>query len=584
MATQIANSFNAQNALGLDANNAQGVKIFTVSGNSLLMATNDPSKLAAAAPIMTATSGGAMYNAAIEGVAGVTDSAALAQAALTAVQAQVTTPSAGNATTATTAVAAAVTAANTALTNVTAAAAASPPTATAADVTAATAANTAALALSAAITTANAAPVFPATTVGNWNLALTAAQTAATAANASTNTGSGTISAGSVSTGYFSSAIPTTVPPSTLKLTFTSATTYTVSGSPTAADNTAGNIYHAGVPVSLNGGTLSFTISGAPNPGDSFNVSPNQNAIADGRNAILLETMQGYAPATAIGVSSASAGGGATAATIAANGSGVDPTYTGTPLQAGQHIKLTYNASGGFDVTDPYGSTQLNAIPTYTSGSSISWDGLSFAITGAGAGAPVLGDTFTVTASGIQAQPAAANTGGATVAVNGSGLDPAYTGVPLQAGQAVQLVYNNSATPSFTATGPDGNQSIIPYTSGSPITVDGLSFTITGVGAAAPKAGDVFTVAPNVMSGKSFSGGYAALVNVIGNTTSVMASNNTAQSALLSSAQTALQSQSGVNLDEEAAHLVQYQQAYQASAKVIAVAQQMLDNLFAIPA
>ncbi|QFY42441.1 flagellar hook-associated protein FlgK [Candidatus Methylospira mobilis] len=570
MATQIANSFNAQNALGLDANSAQGAAIFSVSGNSLQLATSDSSKLAAAAPIVTASSGGAMYNAAIEGVSGVTASATSVQAALTAVQAQVTTPSAGNITNATTAVAAAVTAANTALTNVTAAAAASPPTATAADVTAATAANTAVLAMSTAI---NAATAVPAT--GTWAQALTAAQTAATAANASTNTGSGAISAGSVSTGYFNSAIPTTVPPSTLKLTFTSATTYTVSGSPTASDNTGGPYtYTPGAPVSLNGGTISFTISGAPNSGDSFNVTQNLNGIADGRNATLLQNMQSYAPATAVGVSTTSA-----AAAIAANGAGVDPTYTGTPLQAGQSIKLTYNASGGFDVTDPYGNTTANAVTSYTSGSVIRVDGLSFSITGG----PVAGDTFTVTASGIQAQAAAANTGGASVAVNGSGIDPTYTGVPLQAGQAVQLVYN-SATSSFTATGPDGNQSIIAYTSGSPITVDGLSFTITGAGAAAPKTGDTFTVAPNVISGNSYSGGYSALVNLIGNTTSVMASNNTAQSALLSSAQTAQQSQSGVNLDEEAAHLIQYQQAYQASAKVITIAQQMLDTLLAIPA
>ena len=36
---------------------------------------------------------------------------------------------------------------------------------------------------------------------------------------------------------------------------------------------------------------------------------------------------------------------------------------------------------------------------------------------------------------------------------------------------------------------------------------------------------------------------------------------------------------SGVNLDEEAAKLLQYQQAYQASAKVIQVAQGIFDTL-----
>ena len=35
----------------------------------------------------------------------------------------------------------------------------------------------------------------------------------------------------------------------------------------------------------------------------------------------------------------------------------------------------------------------------------------------------------------------------------------------------------------------------------------------------------------------------------------------------------------GVNLDEEAARLLQYQQAYQASAKMIQVAQNVFDSL-----
>ena len=44
-------------------------------------------------------------------------------------------------------------------------------------------------------------------------------------------------------------------------------------------------------------------------------------------------------------------------------------------------------------------------------------------------------------------------------------------------------------------------------------------------------------------------------------------------------AQSAQQSVSGVNLDEQAADLVSYQQAYQASAQVIATAQTMFQNL-----
>ena len=39
------------------------------------------------------------------------------------------------------------------------------------------------------------------------------------------------------------------------------------------------------------------------------------------------------------------------------------------------------------------------------------------------------------------------------------------------------------------------------------------------------------------------------------------------------------QSHAGVNLDEEAARLIQYQQSYQAAAKVLQVAQSLFDTL-----
>ena len=38
----------------------------------------------------------------------------------------------------------------------------------------------------------------------------------------------------------------------------------------------------------------------------------------------------------------------------------------------------------------------------------------------------------------------------------------------------------------------------------------------------------------------------------------------------------------GVNLDEEASKLIQYQQAYQASAKVLQIAQNIFDNLISV--
>ena len=55
-----------------------------------------------------------------------------------------------------------------------------------------------------------------------------------------------------------------------------------------------------------------------------------------------------------------------------------------------------------------------------------------------------------------------------------------------------------------------------------------------------------------------------------------------AQQSLLDSATNAQQSMSGVNLDEEAANLLRYQQAYQASAKLMAAASKLFDSILAL--
>jgi len=57
---------------------------------------------------------------------------------------------------------------------------------------------------------------------------------------------------------------------------------------------------------------------------------------------------------------------------------------------------------------------------------------------------------------------------------------------------------------------------------------------------------------------------------------------NAALTAIAANAKTALEAQSGVNLDEEAANLVRFQQAFQASGKVMQVASTLLDTLLAL--
>jgi flagellar hook-associated protein 1 FlgK len=52
-----------------------------------------------------------------------------------------------------------------------------------------------------------------------------------------------------------------------------------------------------------------------------------------------------------------------------------------------------------------------------------------------------------------------------------------------------------------------------------------------------------------------------------------------AQQTLTDQANSSLQSLSGVNLDEEAANLLRYQQAYQAASKMISLASKLFDNI-----
>ncbi len=63
-----------------------------------------------------------------------------------------------------------------------------------------------------------------------------------------------------------------------------------------------------------------------------------------------------------------------------------------------------------------------------------------------------------------------------------------------------------------------------------------------------------------------------------------MGSNTTlkAQQSLLEQSQSARESFSGVNLDEEAANLLMYQQAYQATAKMIEIGSKLFDSILAI--
>lgn len=112
-------------------------------------------------------------------------------------------------------------------------------------------------------------------------------------------------------------------------------------------------------------------------------------------------------------------------------------------------------------------------------------------------------------------------------------------------------------------------------------------------------SGDAFTLSPGgagsngnaqLMAGLStskilnsgtatFNDNAAQLITQVTNQAAQAQNNAQAQLTVLQSAQAAQQSVSGVNLDQEAASLIQYQQAYQAAAKAISVGNTLFQSL-----
>ncbi len=135
------------------------------------------------------------------------------------------------------------------------------------------------------------------------------------------------------------------------------------------------------------------------------------------------------------------------------------------------------------------------------------------------------------------------------------------------------------------------------YTDGAPITINGSEFAISGT----PAVGDTFTLDPNygatgdnsnvlalaaiqsrgILDGGEISIGenYSQLVSTVGSATFQIQASLDAQNVVLTNAENAVLERAGVDLDEEAANLLRYQQAYQAAAQVVSVTKNLFDTL-----
>jgi flagellar hook-associated protein 1 FlgK len=144
------------------------------------------------------------------------------------------------------------------------------------------------------------------------------------------------------------------------------------------------------------------------------------------------------------------------------------------------------------------------------------------------------------------------------------------------------------------------------WSAGTPIALNGFELELNGV----PRSGDAFSVSQTLypasnngnalaftalrdaafvgrvaLSGGGVGGGhtitdaYAAAMADVGVRVQGAASTAEISGAVAAQAETTRSSKSGVNLDEEAARLIQYQQSYQAAAKILQIAQTIFDTL-----
>lgn len=194
-------------------------------------------------------------------------------------------------------------------------------------------------------------------------------------------------------------------------------------------------------------------------------------------------------------------------------------------------------------------------------------------------------------ASPVTASIGAANTGTLTVA------DLTARSMPAPA--AVTLNFTSASTYTRSDTG----ATVHTYTPGQPIEytypavapLAGWSLTLKGT----PQPGDTYSVQPNaypalnagnaqsmlnlrdlaMFDGGPLTDGYAGLMAEIGIQVQSAKSASTVSSNIASSVEQQRTSVSGVNLDEEAAKMLQYQQAYQASGKMLQLAQNIFETL-----
>ncbi len=295
-------------------------------------------------------------------------------------------------------------------------------------------------------------------------------------------------------------------------------------------------LFSVGAPVA--------SASSANTDATTASVSLTNVGALTSENYVLSYTGGAYSLTDATtGANIALTGAGTSASPLTAGSVGLSIVLSGTPAAGDQFlIQPTVQAAStiGVTLTDPSGLAAAGAIQTSASDTNAGTGAISAGTVLDAANPNLLNTTsiqfLTPTTYSVNGAGSFAYTPGGNIALNGWQVQ--ISGAPA-AGDTFTVQSNASGTGDNTNALANANQQTAGILSNGTISVSGaVSALISGAGAQAQQ------------------------VNTA----------QTAQTAVNSQAQTNVQSVSGVNLDEQAAQLMQWQQAYQASAQALSVA------------
>jgi flagellar hook-associated protein 1 FlgK len=373
------------------------------------------------------------------------------------------------------------------------------------------------------------------------------------------------------------------------------------------------------ITASLSGGTIGGIIS------SQAQLVATQNSVGALAAAVAaaINTQQslGLDLSGSLGTSLFSVGGPSVLAATSNTGSGtLNATITNTNALIPDNFIVAKTASG-YQATD----TTTGQVSALGNGPSLSLDGMTLAVSGT----INVGDSFeiepTATAAQtlklIQSNPSAIAAASPYVASPGTNLGNVTAGsfsaaasgslpsgtpiIPASYfGQNLTIKFTSAtsfnvlsssntviASGSFSAS--NGAEVAIAYPSSAPAG----EVAVTALSPGTPAAGDTFSLTPggianngnieamsnlstqNLLSGATLTGAYATLIGNVGSAGQAATFAASASQGVLSQVQTIQQSVSGVNLDQQAANLVTFQQAYQAAAQVIASAEALFTSL-----